>query len=209
MAHEGDTDVEVVGGTFVGGSSSGWAIADPNANAAALGMVSEPVYGGGYSAPATTFGMAPAFGSGVVGGSWSPEPVGNNQILYGHYSSSGALALPQAFYGQQGTTFPAPALTTPTTVAGGATAPATPAAPAAAATTTPKPATTAKKPADKPDADAKPAEKKTVTVKAGDTLSEIARRNGTTWQKLYEANKGVIGSNPNVIRPGQTLKIPA
>ena len=31
-----------------------------------------------------------------VGGSWSPEPAGNNQILYGHYSSAGALTWPSA-----------------------------------------------------------------------------------------------------------------
>ncbi len=44
------------------------------------------------------------------------------------------------------------------------------------------------------------------TVAAGDTLSKIAARNGTTWQQLWDANQGVL-SNPNVIRVGQTLNV--
>lgn len=47
----------------------------------------------------------------------------------------------------------------------------------------------------------------TYTVKSGDTLSEIASKYGTTWQKLYEKNKSVIGNDPNLIKPGQVLKI--
>lgn len=48
----------------------------------------------------------------------------------------------------------------------------------------------------------------TYTIKAGDTLSAIAKRYGTDWRTLYEANKDVIGGNPNMIRPGQTLSLP-
>jgi LysM repeat protein len=48
----------------------------------------------------------------------------------------------------------------------------------------------------------------TYTIKAGDTLSAIAKRYGTDWRTLYEANKDVIGGNPNLIRPGQTLTLP-
>lgn len=48
---------------------------------------------------------------------------------------------------------------------------------------------------------------KTYTVKSGDTLSGIASKYGTTWQKIYNDNKSVIGSNPNLIKPGQVLKI--
>lgn len=45
------------------------------------------------------------------------------------------------------------------------------------------------------------------TVKKGDTLSGIAKKYNTTWQKIYEDNKSVIGSNPNLIKPGQVLII--
>lgn len=48
------------------------------------------------------------------------------------------------------------------------------------------------------------------TVKSGDTLSGIARKltGSTSWQAIYEQNKSVIGSNPNLIKPGQVLTIP-
>lgn len=46
-------------------------------------------------------------------------------------------------------------------------------------------------------------------VKAGDSLSKIAKNYpGLTWQKIYEANKDQI-KDPNVIHPGQKLKIPS
>ena len=44
------------------------------------------------------------------------------------------------------------------------------------------------------------------TVKSGDTLSRIAKANGTSWQALYAANKGAI-SNPNALKVGQTLDV--
>lgn len=50
---------------------------------------------------------------------------------------------------------------------------------------------------------------KSYTVQSGDSLAKIASRYGTTWQKIYEANKAIIGSNPNFIKPGQNLTIPA
>lgn len=48
------------------------------------------------------------------------------------------------------------------------------------------------------------------TVKSGDSLSAIARKltGSTNWQTIYEQNKSVIGSNPNMIKPGQVLTIP-
>lgn len=44
-------------------------------------------------------------------------------------------------------------------------------------------------------------------VKSGETLTSIAKKYNTTWQKIYEKNKSVIGSNPNLIKPGMKLKI--
>ena len=46
------------------------------------------------------------------------------------------------------------------------------------------------------------------TVKGGDTLTAIGQRHGVAWREIYEANKDVIGDNPDRIRPGQTLRIP-
>ncbi|MFF5499418.1 transglycosylase family protein [Streptomyces aquilus] len=45
------------------------------------------------------------------------------------------------------------------------------------------------------------------TVRAGDTLSTVAARHGTTWQRLYAANKAVIGGDPDLIVPGQRLEL--
>ncbi|MFH9085508.1 transglycosylase family protein [Streptomyces sp. NPDC017673] len=45
------------------------------------------------------------------------------------------------------------------------------------------------------------------TVRRGDTLSTIAARHGTTWQRIYAANKAVIGDDPNLIVPGQRLAL--
>lgn len=45
------------------------------------------------------------------------------------------------------------------------------------------------------------------TVKKGDNLSKIAQKYNTTWQKIYEDNKSVIGSNPHIIKEGQVLII--
>ena len=48
----------------------------------------------------------------------------------------------------------------------------------------------------------------TYTVKSGDTLSEIGQQHGVAWRDIHEANKDVIGDNPDKIRPGQKLRIP-
>lgn len=55
------------------------------------------------------------------------------------------------------------------------------------------------------------AESKTYTVQSGDSLWAIAKRiygSGADYQKIYEANKSVIGGNPNLIKPGQVFTIP-
>ncbi|MER5995054.1 transglycosylase family protein [Streptomyces viridosporus] len=45
------------------------------------------------------------------------------------------------------------------------------------------------------------------TVRAGDTLSGIAARHGTTWQHLYAANKDAVGADPDLIVPGLRLAL--
>jgi nucleoid-associated protein YgaU len=52
---------------------------------------------------------------------------------------------------------------------------------------------------------------RTYTVKAGDSLSKIAKAvygDAGQWKKIYDANKQLIGSNPDLIKPGQVLTIP-
>ena len=42
-------------------------------------------------------------------------------------------------------------------------------------------------------------------VKRGDTLSSIAKKHNTTWQRIFALNPNII--NPNLIYPGMKLKI--
>jgi len=54
-------------------------------------------------------------------------------------------------------------------------------------------------------------EVRTHTVVAGETLSKIAKKyygNANEWPKIFAANKDKL-KNPDLIRPGQVLKIPA
>lgn len=51
----------------------------------------------------------------------------------------------------------------------------------------------------------------TYQVKPGDSLWAIAKRalgDGSRWREIYEANRDVIGPDPNVIQVGMTLRIP-
>jgi nucleoid-associated protein YgaU len=53
---------------------------------------------------------------------------------------------------------------------------------------------------------------RTYTVRSGDSLSKIAKSllgDAKRWREIYEANKDVVGNNPDLIHPGQVLKIPA
>lgn len=53
-------------------------------------------------------------------------------------------------------------------------------------------------------------EPKKYTVQKGDSLSKIAKQflgNASKWNEIYEANKDTI-SDPDMIHPGQELKIP-
>nr|DAS06279.1 MAG TPA: tail assembly protein [Caudoviricetes sp.] len=67
--------------------------------------------------------------------------------------------------------------------------------------------TSAKDTAKREDTREKP---KTYTVKRGDCLSSIARKltGSSDWHALYEQNKSVIGSNPNLIKDDTVLTIP-
>jgi LysM repeat protein len=52
---------------------------------------------------------------------------------------------------------------------------------------------------------------RTYTVQPGDTLSKIAKEHlgsATAYMKIFEANRDQL-SNPDLIKPGQVLKIPA
>lgn len=49
------------------------------------------------------------------------------------------------------------------------------------------------------------------TVAAGDSLSKIAKKfygSATAWNRIFQANRDKI-SNPDLIHPGQVLRIPA
>jgi nucleoid-associated protein YgaU len=50
----------------------------------------------------------------------------------------------------------------------------------------------------------------TYTVKKGDSLSQIAKRvygDAQQWRRIHEANRDII-ENPDLIHPGQVLKLP-
>ena len=52
---------------------------------------------------------------------------------------------------------------------------------------------------------------KTYVVVEGDSLSKIAKReygDASKWRAIYNANKDVI-SDPDLIHPGQELKVPS
>ena len=69
-------------------------------------------------------------------------------------------------------------------------------------------------PAPAPD----PAPAHSVVVRHGDTLWALARRDlgpragdaavAGRWRAIYERNRGVVGANPDVIHPGQQLRLP-
>ena len=52
----------------------------------------------------------------------------------------------------------------------------------------------------------------TYTVKSGDSLSKIAKNHygdAAKWHQIYDANKAVIGNNPDLIEVGQVLTLPS
>lgn len=52
----------------------------------------------------------------------------------------------------------------------------------------------------------------TYTVVSGDSLSKIAKNHygeAAKWHQIYEANKAIIGNNPDLIEVGQVLTLPS
>ncbi|HEX5394859.1 MAG TPA: transglycosylase family protein [Candidatus Saccharimonadales bacterium] len=45
-----------------------------------------------------------------------------------------------------------------------------------------------------------------ITVKRGDSLSKIAKKQKTEWRRIFDANKNI--KDPDVIKPGDKLRIP-
>lgn len=84
-------------------------------------------------------------------------------------------------------------------------------APAASAPSTPTTKVAPSKPAKAPDRSTghtgRGSNRGDYTVRGGDTLSAIAARHGTTWQRIYAANKAAIGGDPDMIVPGQRLEL--
>jgi nucleoid-associated protein YgaU len=133
---------------------------------------------------------------------------------------------------------PAPAVPAPAAApaAPAAAAPAAPAPTAPAETAAATPPSAGPTPATKPTAPAKPgatpaakpgatpaapptAQREpsptpaaaTYTVSDGDTLPAIAQQvygDASQWRRIYDANRGSIGANPNLVRAGAQLTIP-
>ncbi|RPF28770.1 transglycosylase family protein [Georgenia muralis] len=85
----------------------------------------------------------------------------------------------------------------------------------AAPTVQATPAPAQKAPAEREHTHPAPAEQapapspaaETHTVVAGETLARIATDHGVFWRDLFEANRSVVGDNPDLILPGQVLRI--
>lgn len=149
---------------------------------------------------------------GVGGGSSAPSPADGSDPTPSHETPArAASASPEAVADE--TPLPttpgagAPGRAAATTAAG---APTT-SAPAAPAPAVPPPAAPARA--------AAPAASPAVTVATGDTLWDIAAAHlpagagvaeiAAAWPRWYEANRDVIGADPDLLVPGQQLVAPA
>jgi nucleoid-associated protein YgaU len=57
-----------------------------------------------------------------------------------------------------------------------------------------------------------PSAEREYVVEPGDTLRTIALQqygDAAQWQRVYQANREVIGPDPDALRPGMRLRIPA
>ena len=74
----------------------------------------------------------------------------------------------------------------------------------AAPAPTPEPAPA---PAAEPAPAAAPIGSGSYEVRSGDTLVRIAAENGVSWRDLYAINRDVVGADPGLIFPGQSLRL--
>jgi nucleoid-associated protein YgaU len=87
-----------------------------------------------------------------------------------------------------------------------AVAPPSPQRPALSPVASPSVAAAAVTPTAMPEAAAD-----TYEVQAGDTLLSIAEQyygDTTQWRRIYDANKDVVGGDPDKLKIGMKLKIP-
>lgn len=71
---------------------------------------------------------------------------------------------------------------------------------------------------DRPVSDPAGRQRRRVTVRAGDTLWGIARDSlperatdagiSARWQQIYRANRAVVGTDPDLVHPGLSLRLP-
>ncbi|WP_371672476.1 LysM peptidoglycan-binding domain-containing protein [Streptomyces sp. NBC_00289] len=92
----------------------------------------------------------------------------------------------------------------PSVSSGSATTKSAPSAPAPKAAPETAPAQAPTRAAGHPN---RGASRGDYTVRPGDTLSAIAARHGTTWQRLHAANRAVLGADPDLIVPGQRIEL--
>ena len=103
---------------------------------------------------------------------------------------------------------------TPQSTATGQPQPTAPPKPTEQPQATPQPKATDEpqpKPTEEPNLNAN-SSGSNYTVRPGDSLSAIAEQvygNGTDWRSVYDANRGAIGGNPDLIQPGTELVIPS
>jgi len=100
---------------------------------------------------------------------------------------------------------------TPTSVPSASVAPAVAPSPPRPALASPVASPSVATAAVSPTSTTEPAAGETYEVQSGDTLLTIADQkygDGAQWRRIYDANKDVIGSDPDKLKIGMQLKIP-
>ncbi|MCC7367704.1 MAG: LysM peptidoglycan-binding domain-containing protein [Chloroflexi bacterium] len=99
---------------------------------------------------------------------------------------------------------------TPTPTPAAVTAVASPASGTPSGPLTP-PSPSPAPPSPSPSPSPSPAAGETYTVAEGDTLATIAERfygDPSAWRRIYDANRSLIGENPDSVKIGMQLRIP-